>query len=461
MIQRRIIIMENKLFEKLNNEDYKLSQYNLYMDYDKNHTFVFNTVNSAGALIEKYSKESILSEDDKKKLIRNNFIVPNNLNEYNREIQKTLSDIYNTNTKNQLYVIALSMECNANCIYCFEKDKRIASHMTDETIEKTIHFIKSRVKKSPNLKSVSISYFGGEPTLQLSTVKQISSQIQEFLKSNNIKYFGRIITNGILLSESNIIELLSVGVNSTQITIDGLATSWSRKKGLPESLYETVINNICNATRLGMKVNLRVNVDNSNKEDIPELMKFIFKDKELNGKIKMYIAPISKWNNADINDYISNEDFLNKLKYWRKLALDNNWEKSFTNTTIKAKTYSCGLIRNDSIGIRYDGKLYRCEHCFANDSIDGKDACIGTLEDGLYYNEIDHAFKQETLPKNNSIANKPQKDCPTCAYYPLCHGGCRMEAIINKKDIDCEFVISNINDTLQYNLAILHKIRKD
>lgn len=64
-------------------------------------------------------------------------------------------------------IIAPTLNCNFNCPYCFENDKR-ASTMSDSTINDLIDFIKS----FEGIKEMSLTWYGGEPLLALPTIEK-------------------------------------------------------------------------------------------------------------------------------------------------------------------------------------------------------------------------------------------------------------------------------------------------
>ena len=435
---------------------YKASRYNIILEKVGNRKFVFNTVSSAGAYIEKpLDNETInneLSDKDIDILLNNHFIVPSETDEEAIELKKTQEALYGNSFESQLFVIAPTLECNANCEYCFEKDKRVHSNMSADNRDRILEFITNRISTHKETKNVSVSFFGGEPTLRVDLVDYMSSVVQNHCVGNNIDYNARIITNGILMTSENCKRFRDAGIHMCQITIDGMAKTWAQKKQLPESLFYSVIENIKNAVDSGLRVSVKVNVDNSNKSEIPQLMRLLLQEKELNGKIRIIPAKIKKWNDAPLDNYMTDAEYFNALLSYRALALENNWHHSFDTTLFGGRSASCGMVRNSAIGIRYDGQLYRCEHCFACDIIDGQPAAVGDIEVGLYDNEIDKSFRCETTPSNCGI-----NSCVECEYYPLCHGGCRAEIVINKTETICESVKRDINLRLAYRLKIKEK----
>ena len=71
--------------------------------------------------------------------------------------------------------------------------------MTKETEDEIVEYIK---KISSKLKSISITWYGGEPLLKQETIDRISTNIIKIADENGIKYFSNIVTNGYLIDNT-------------------------------------------------------------------------------------------------------------------------------------------------------------------------------------------------------------------------------------------------------------------
>jgi radical SAM protein with 4Fe4S-binding SPASM domain len=94
--------------------------------------------------------------------------------------------------------ILLTDTCNLNCKYCFEKNNSSkGKFMSNEIGEKTIDLLIHDALVN-NKTSISVSYFGGEPTLNINTMNHIFNYAMDQCKKHGLKYNSELITNGVL-----------------------------------------------------------------------------------------------------------------------------------------------------------------------------------------------------------------------------------------------------------------------
>ena len=435
---------------------YVLSKYNVYIDYSDDKTFVFNTATGSGALLDNKLVGQDCSFDDaseveKTMLLKHGFFCPVD-SEKGYDVFREAARVkyYADDFKSQLFIITPTMSCNADCRYCFEKDQHKFSEMSEDMQSKTLAFMRHRIESHPKTKKVTVSFFGGEPTLKLSIVEHLSSEIRRICQDKGIEYDARIITNGILLNNENTKRLVDAGVIRCQVTLDGLEDAWTKSKNLPASLFYRILSNLRVAVDNGMKPIVRINIDKNNKCDIIKLLDILFGGLDLAGKIQVTPCLLKVWNDTDDTEhYMSSEEYLDFLDECREYVLSKGWERSFDNYPLGPKPSSCGMMRQSAIGIRYDGKLYQCEHMFSEEMVDGVLVPIGDVTNGLYENSpMRDVFGQETEPMEGH-------DCKTCKWYPVCHGGCRMEYIMHHRLFDCESFEAESIARLKYMLRTM------
>lgn len=218
----------------------KPSRYNIIIE-DNNNIIVINTLTNAVTRVNNNVKRYLESEltitdgveaEAIKLLAENGFIVPDQLDEYEKvlEIER---QVINGDSDSANFVIAPTMACNFRCKYCFENcvvNKETATH---EELVDIITFIENNIK-SNKLKKIHISWFGGEPLLQINAISFISNSIIEYCNSNNVEYTASIITNGYLLTEDVAKVLNKCMVGMAQISLDGTEDIYEDIKGTPK-----------------------------------------------------------------------------------------------------------------------------------------------------------------------------------------------------------------------------------
>lgn len=107
-------------------------------------------------------------------------------------------------------------KCQFRCSYCYE-DFEIG-RMPDRLQLALERFISRRM---PEIDSMYISWFGGEPLLAKDVVLRICRHAFSEAQKHNVHFSGGFTTNGYILTQELAEELLSLGQNFFQITLDG------------------------------------------------------------------------------------------------------------------------------------------------------------------------------------------------------------------------------------------------
>ena len=117
-----------------------------------------------------------------------------------------------------LHLILLPTEqCNFRCTYCYE-DFSIG-RMSPTTIQSVKRLIDRR---SRDLASLSVSWFGGEPLLARAVVEDISEHIVSVATERpDLHVEGDMTTNGYLLDAQAVARLSGLGIRLFQISLDG------------------------------------------------------------------------------------------------------------------------------------------------------------------------------------------------------------------------------------------------
>ncbi|MGE5328323.1 MAG: radical SAM protein [Deltaproteobacteria bacterium] len=122
--------------------------------------------------------------------------------------------------------LILTEDCNLRCKYCYENTNRCSTnYMSFETGEKSIDFLINNALESDN-KLLNITFFGGEPFLNLEVMIKIFHYAIEQAQKHNIGLFFSIVTNGTIYNkkiENFILECYKATKSiDIQISIDGI-----------------------------------------------------------------------------------------------------------------------------------------------------------------------------------------------------------------------------------------------
>lgn len=326
-----------------------------------------------------------------------------------------LSNRFDKTDKN--LTILPTLDCNLSCNYCFEESNRCAGVMSKEVIEKVKILIKEQYYDKKDF--LDLHWFGGEPLLAFSVIKEITKYIQ----SLNIPFGASIITNGVLLNESKINMLNSLNIKYVQITLDGDKQTHDKKRVFKNGAgtYDIIINNLKKLHELvsnnkDMIVNIRINIDKHNKDQYHQLY-FMLKEKF--PLFQVYPGIITQYKTCSMTlpcftDH--NEEALFYIEQYEKYGIVH---PEF-NISIKGLK-SCMAERSCTNLIGPNGEMYLCLQDVGN-----KDAEIGSIFSGKNNLRLISAYTSGNLTFNSD-------ECRECNVLSFCGGGCVNKRYRNKK----------------------------
>lgn len=373
----RIVTKQSELFKKILthqefdlNREYRLIKYIVTLKY-KEMYLLFNTLSRqiiALTLNEYDNLNRGIKDNIFEKLVDLYFIVPINHNDeflYNQII--TFANIMLNKSSINNFAVFSTLKCNARCFYCFEHGVN-QYHMTNQTAIDVAEFI---IKKSTD--NVKLLWFGGEPLFNIEPINIISEKLDAASK----KFKSIIITNGYLFDKHIVdLALKKWKVYMVQITLDGTEEVYNKCKNYiyknVDSPFYRVLNNIELLLKNGIKVLIRLNMDNHNKIDLYKLVDILderfSKYKEL---ISVYVWLLydNRGATKTIRSNIERHMLTNELIKLEEYIYEKNLNtKAIPDSKIKLT--SCMADSDDSTVILPNGDLGKCDH-HTNDEIYG------------------------------------------------------------------------------------------
>lgn len=404
------------------NEQYKKSKYCIeYINNGVVLLYSFLTCNLVSYKQEEFSKYI-------KKLIDLKFYVPVNYNEeYDANFIRNLMTTKKTNRVNNLssYTIMTTMDCNANCYYCYEKNRN-KINMPDKIAEDVADYIIKTHKGD-----IKLQWFGGEPLYN----EKIIDIITHKLKKINCNYKSSMITNGFLFNDENIKKCKNEwNLHKVQITLDGINDVYNKVKKIDsENAFNTVINNIEKLLLNDIKVYIRLNVSHTNKNELMDVIDYIFKKFKRNKNLYMYAH--------EINEYLTNYNNSSIITYKNLIEINNKISKTFKFKPKKLpkihKTHQCAADKS-GVCITPTGKITPCEHYSDSEFIGS-----------IYNDDFDIDKSNEWIQRVDKINGL----CDDCPLYPYCYKIKKCEGLSN-----CNEYIKNINiNNYKDSLKIAHE----
>ncbi|MFH1232037.1 MAG: SPASM domain-containing protein [Planctomycetota bacterium] len=317
--------------------------------------------------------------------------------------------------------ILTTYQCNFACVYCFEERVKRDKSLSDETAHQIIEWLKLKVEeKRPEL--LRLAFYGGEPLMNPKAILDISRTLNNWCREKGIKFVFVIVTNGSLIKENLVDEMLKSGLSSIRITLDGDREHHDRNRPFLDGRgsFDAIIKNI-SAVIDKAKIEISGNFDKDNINSFRALLDYL-EQKGLSKKIsKMMFAPVvARMGEVGTPSVemvgchsLSNELSDDALKLRKELI-----QRGY-NVDPAAVTTSCPMGHDNSmVVIDPYGDIYKCQAFVGRPEFS-----IGNVrEDDFNYRQI------EFMTANT------WKQCLDCVYVPMCGGGCRFMAQLKHSD---------------------------
>lgn len=305
--------------------------------------------------------------------------------------------------------ICPTLSCNFRCSYCFEQSQQNTTVMKAQVIDRLIFFIK-RFKQASSL---SITWYGGEPTMAYDVICDITQRV----KAMGINFIDAgLVTNGYLLRADKISRLNDLNIKTIQITLDGPQGIHDSRRTLSSGrkTYQQIIDNIDTLmnSSYGGSCNIRVNVDKKNQSDFFELRTHLlerFKGKNLS----VYAGHVDT---ATDHKYDKNCNLC--AEEWAGFTIEQYHQNSATHGKGVYPNGSlfniCSANSHNSFVIGPEGELYKCW-----EDVGKQNMVVGSIFE-------DEPVTNPELVALYSVGTDPYLDpvCQECSTLPICGGGC-------------------------------------
>lgn len=265
-----------------------------------------------------------------------------------------------------LHLILLPTErCNFRCAYCYE-DFAIG-RMRPETVLAVKRLIDRRLD---DLRSLSVSWFGGEPMLARGVVEDISEHIVQARaeRPNPFHYVADMTTNGYLLDNIRVERLADLGIRLFQISLDGPEALHDRtrlradKKGTFAKIWHNLL--AIRDANAPADVLLRVHLTPDNLSVMPEFLTRVRETFLWDRRFKVLLKAVEHLggpNDAtmEILPMDAQERIIGELERIVRDGVDP--DAVFSTPEI------CYASRPNSLVIRADGRVGKCTVALADD----------------------------------------------------------------------------------------------
>ncbi len=249
-------------------------------------------------------------------------------------------------------------QCNLRCVYCYEKFER--GRMAPETVAAVKALIE---KRAPDLKRLSIDWFGGEPLLAADLMVEIGGVAQTLsTQGQGFVYRSGVTTNGVMLTADLVRRLNSVGISSFHVSLDGPAVLHDRTRVARggRGTFDHIARNLQNLrdSDIDFRIELRVHVTADNLESLDGFADELASTYLGDPRFSIYFFPIADLGGPNHGRFAVLDDRIAAAAV-RRLT-QRVRRASEHHASSEDKPYVCYAAKPNAWVIRSDGQLAKC-----------------------------------------------------------------------------------------------------
>ena len=326
---------------------------------------MFNGLTRAIIFLKNIELENICDIKTYEFLYRAYFLVDTEFNEYSKvgeirsKLRTPVDDLYLT--KIHRYTILTTLGCNARCKYCYENNIKTKKALSNIDALKIADYIINHSNINDN---IYLSWFGGEPLVNTKAIDLITN----YLSERNFRFTSDIISNGYLFDEKLVKKAKNNWhLTNVQITLDGTEPVYNSIKNYvnaKDNPYERVLKNIQLLLDNGIQVSVRLNVGESNGENLLELIEELNLIFGARSGLQIYCRSL-------FDDKENRNEDNNKITYFYINAIEAKLDEYEFNVGKSCgehmMLYQCMADDGTSVLISPSGDIGTCEHYLDKD----------------------------------------------------------------------------------------------
>jgi len=429
---------------------YKASRYNILHKANKK-PVIFNSRTTACLVLDDEEKHFkwLLAQSDKtvfntewknaseklrEELLAGGFVVDAEFDEY--KFMRIQQQMHRYSKRAIGLTILPTLRCNLACKYCYEEERQ--GSLSKKARDQIVTYVKNVI--SEGAESLHISWYGGEPLLELNTIINLSKRFLALCRRHNVTYKAGITTNGTLLTPAIAHKLKNLGVFKAQVTIDGPPDVHNKRRPFKggRGSFDAITKHLEELSHI-FRFGIRINVDKENLEQAKEVADLLSKYK-LHKDTYVYYAPVHSDGKGCQDAERFCKDHVMTSREFAKIETDlfaHGEKKGIIDWELPDnRPRACAAVCNNAFVVEPDGTLQKCFNL-----IGYKDEAVGSLDEGLVYNKkhIEWlTYEPFETPK-----------CKKCKIMPLCWGGCINRTKSDPTTDNCRSLRHNINQVIE------------
>ena len=410
----------------------ELSKLNVFIPLKDNSSLVHNTYSKRTILLDSSEYKKVISSSNEalvntlpynlfQKLARISAITTSSLNQIDKIKSNDL--IHKQSTDHLMITVMMTEACNFSCQYCNQGLDKQANHISFKVLDQISNYINNL---EPTPKSLSLTWYGGEPLIRSKDIISSSEYLKERSKEKSINYSSIIVTNGYMLTSEMANSLSDSGVSMAQVTVDGNKKDHDNSRYIKEGVgtYDKIMKNISNSLiDSSLNIVIRVNVDKRNCSNLKDLIDdLVLRNILQSQQFSIYLSHVY---DPELNALDKQEDvkssLLSHLEFAEIQYNINNYILSLGGKVavdLPNHEGSCIASHKYSFAIKPDGSLFKCYIPIAN-----KNESFGSIEN------ISESYEHKNFKKWNSWSPFESENCSGCKLIGSCRGGCRFNYV--------------------------------
>lgn len=309
-------------------------------------------------------------------------------------------------------VFVLTSACNLQCTYCFEGNDHAIENIDITAVRLGIHEMFKEASLSGK-KIISLSLFGGEPTINWKAVEVAVEMAQQLEAETGIRCYKAIVTNGVMPIDHA--KYLAQNLDFIYFSFDGpkqLFLQQRKPKG-GSDIYDVIFRNAKEIYQSGAYLSFKITVTSRTIDFLKEIDDFFAYHFPTCGRLYQPCMV------NEIDDlFISFGEFLEKYYQLQKYSI---FKKTMTTSLYKNQPSDrfCNLaIRNV---VYPDGSVLACHRsnmCIPEDEVKSVFTVGHCGKNGVIYRDE----KQEKQMESFTVSQI--SECNRCSLRYHCCGGC-------------------------------------
>lgn len=331
-------------------------------------------------------------------------------------------------------VIAPTYACNYRCPYCYEQGHNAIKGVMDAPVIDAIADFVAERWAATGFAHLSVQWYGGDPSLALPQVEELSQLLIAFCDAHGIAYSAMMLTNCNLIDEDAIDLMVRCRIGEIFITVDGPEDIHNARRVAADgsNSFAKQLEAARLAIAAGINVRANMNADKVNLPRYAELAAYL--------RDELGIA-LSTTMLCDYGHFFGTREFkkpafdLFTHKEYAQVDHDAFVQRGFTAEEIRGMLrpigHFCGGQRDAYFVIDVKGDVYLC------------DGVMGE-RDRIAFNLLE-GYAEEDLHRIVFDATRDEK-CAACELLPVCLGNCIWER--RRTEIPCHPLKYTLRDYL-------------